>query len=143
MANQALFGAIAKHFPKGVIMVFDKDCRFVHLEGEELDRMGLSEWDFFNQHILRAPVMDVAQLQNLQRRILSTLQGQHLSFELQQGANTYAVNSTPLQVREAPGWALLSVPQTGRTFPMRRFRGSPCRRWRGTPVPCAWPIRWR
>ena len=107
LANQALFGAIAKNFPKGVIMVFDKDCQFVHLEGEELDRMGLSRWDFFHQHILQIPGMIMGRRKDLESRIKETLQGQHLSFELQHRDHTYAVNSTPLQVSEASGWALL------------------------------------
>ncbi len=47
LAKQELFAAIARNFPKGVIMVFDTLMNYVHLEGEELDRIGLRNWLFW------------------------------------------------------------------------------------------------
>ncbi len=37
LANQELFAAIARNFPKGVIMVFDTLRNYVHLDGESVD----------------------------------------------------------------------------------------------------------
>ena len=107
LANQALFGAIAKNFPKGVIMVFNREYRYVHLEGEELDRMGLGQWPFNGCQITETPGFSNRQRDDIRARIGQTLDGKHLSFEFQLGDNTYAVNSTPLHISEGTGWALL------------------------------------
>ena len=106
LASQALFGAIARNFPKGVIMVFDREHRYVHLEGEELDRMGLGEWGFSGRMVGQTPGLSTEQREDIQNKIGETLEGQHLSFEIQLGQNTYSVNSTPLHITEGSGWAL-------------------------------------
>jgi PAS domain S-box-containing protein len=105
-ASQALFGAIARHFPKGVIMVFDKQLKYEHLEGEELERMGLKDWDFTGKSVMDTPELSPSTLMDLRTRINRTLKGKHLSFELQLDENTYSVNSTPLPVGEGMGLAL-------------------------------------
>lgn len=107
LANQELFAAIARNFPKGVIMVFNTLRNYVHLEGEELDRIGLRNWLFLGNPILKTPGFSVEQLKRLDKKVAQTLRGQHLSFEVQIKENTYAVNSMPLYVGESPGWALL------------------------------------
>ena len=107
MASQVLFRTIARHFPKGVIMVFDKELKYVHLEGEELDRMGLEDWKFTNRTVMDTPGLTPSKLMDLRTKINQTLEGQHHSFELQLDGHTYSVNSTPLPVGEGMGWALL------------------------------------
>ncbi|UCE69078.1 MAG: PAS domain S-box protein [Flavobacteriaceae bacterium] len=97
-ASLALFGAIARHFPKGVIMVFDKELKYEHLEGEELERMGLKDWDFTGKSVMDTPELSPSKLMDLRTRINQTLKGKHLSFELQLDENTYSVNSSPLSV---------------------------------------------
>ena len=106
-ASQVLFRVIAQHFPKGVIMVFDKDLKYEHLEGEELERMGLKEWGFTNKSVMDTPGLSPSKLMDLRTKINQTLEGQHLSFELPLEGHTYLVNSTPLPVGEGLGWALL------------------------------------
>lgn len=107
LANQELFAAIARNFPKGVIMVFNTLRDYVHLEGEELDRIGLRNWKFLGNPILKTPGFTSEELKRLDKKVQQTLGGQHLSFEIQIKENTYAVNSMPLYVGESPGWALL------------------------------------
>ena len=106
-ASQVLFRTIARHFPKGVIMVFDKELKYVHLEGEELDRMGLEDWKFTNRTVMDTPGLTPSKLMDLRTKINQTLEGQHHSFELQLDGHIYSVNSTPLPVGEGMGWALL------------------------------------
>ena len=96
LANQELFAAIARNFPKGVIMVFNTFRNYVHLEGEELDRMGLREWMFLGKPILKTPGFSAEELKGLDKKIRQTLGGQHLSFEIHIKESTYAVNSMPL-----------------------------------------------
>jgi signal transduction histidine kinase len=88
-------------------MVFDRKHRFVHLEGEELDRMGLGGWDFAGQLITNTPGFSEVQREDIQNKIGKTLEGQHLSFDIPLGKNTYSVNSTPLHITRGTGWALL------------------------------------
>ena len=107
LANQELFAAIARNFPKGVIMVFNTSRNYVHLEGEELDRMELRNWMFLGKPILNTPGFSAEELKGLDKKVRQTLRGQHLSFEIHIKENTYAVNSMPLYVGESPGWALL------------------------------------
>ena len=107
LASQVLFAAIASNFPKGVIMVFDRQFRFVHLEGEELERIGLRQWDFLGRQVAEAPVFSTKQQEEMQLRIGQTLDGQHLSFEIRLGPHTYSVNSTPLRITNGTSWALL------------------------------------
>jgi signal transduction histidine kinase len=106
-ANQELFGAIARNFPKGVIMVFNTRGQYVHLEGEELGRMGLKDWNYEGKPISKTPALSLGEFEDLEEKVSQTLQGQHLSFEIHIKDNTYSVNSMPLYVKETPGWALL------------------------------------
>lgn len=107
LASQALFAAIARHFPKGVIMVIDRAFSFVHLVGEEMPRMGLSTWDYREKYLHDLPGFDRAQLELLEARVGETLAGSHLSFEMQYQEQAYMVNSTPLSIDNQPQWALL------------------------------------
>jgi len=106
-ASQALSRTIAQYFPKGVIMVFDKELKYEHLEGEELERMGLKDWEFDNRSVMETPGLSPSKLLDLRTKINQTLEGQQCSFELQWEGHTYSVNSTPLPVGEGMGWALL------------------------------------
>ncbi|MBC2839568.1 ATP-binding protein [Robiginitalea sp. SC105] len=111
-ASQALFMAMAKNFPKGVIMVFDQEHHFVHLEGEELRAMDLLSWQYANLGIDALPGFGEDQKRLLSERVAETLLGSHVSFEMEHGANTYVVNSTPLEFDNAIRWALLVFSNT-------------------------------
>jgi len=107
LASQALFAAIARNFPKGVIMVLDRSGSFIHLKGEEMQRMGLDIWNYDGQKIEDLPGFDPAQKAFLDTKIRETLEGSHLSFELEFREQAYTINSTPLSVDGQPQWALL------------------------------------
>lgn len=107
LASQALFAAIARHFPKGVIMVLDRQLSFIHLEGEDMPRMGLHTWHYQGQHLQDLPGFEAAQIEHLKAQIDETLAGSHLSFEVEYREQAYMVNSTPLAIDDQPQWALL------------------------------------
>ncbi|MCO5725174.1 PAS domain S-box protein [Robiginitalea marina] len=107
LASESLFAAIARNFPKGVIMVFDQALRYLHLQGEELDRLALDRWDFEGMSLSDTPGLSPAQVSDLASKIGNTLEGRHHSFEFQVGENIYDVNSSPLPMREGKGSALL------------------------------------
>ncbi len=107
LASQTLFAAIARHFPKGVIMVLDRQLSFMHLEGEDMPRMGLQTWNYKGQQLKDLPGFEPAQLDLLKARIDETLAGSHRSFEMEYLEQVYMVNSTPLVIEDQPQWALL------------------------------------
>lgn len=107
LASQALFAAIARHFPKGVIMVLDRHLSFIHLQGEDMPRMGLHTWNYQGRYLDDLPGFEPAQIELLKARIAETLAGSHLSFEMGYLEQAYMVNSTPLTIDDQPQWALL------------------------------------
>lgn len=110
--NQKLFAAIARDFPRGIIMVLDQDLGFLHLEGEEMDTLGLAEWDYLNQKAHDLPGLSAPHRDLLVSKVRKTLQGAHLSFELEHSGQAYAVNSSPLSLQEKQHWALLVFSNT-------------------------------
>lgn len=107
MASREMFRVIAQNFPKGVIMVVDRELEYVHLEGEELERMGLKDWQYSGCSVMDTPGFPSSRLMELRTRIHATLEGKHLSFELELHQYTYSVHTTLLSSGTDMGWALL------------------------------------
>ncbi|WP_222983385.1 PAS domain S-box protein [Flagellimonas meishanensis] len=104
--NQEIFSAIAQNFPKGVIFVFNAAMEFVFIEGEELSRIDLSQDDFRGKHIDDVSIFSEHRMNRIKDDIQKTLDGEHLSFEIDYGTEVYAVNSAPLQAVGDQVWAL-------------------------------------
>lgn len=94
--SQAQFLAIAKNFPKGLIVVFNADHELVYVEGEELKRIDLKKKHFEGKRIEDIPIFSKNQIAEINKDIQQTLKGKNLSFEMNFGENSYEVNSTPL-----------------------------------------------
>lgn len=107
MANQALFAAIARNFPRGFIMVVDGALQIMNLEGEDLEVIGLESWDYKGQDLEKLPVFTESQKSILQSKVAKTLKGSDLTFDLSHAAHSYIVNSTPLSLQDSEKWALL------------------------------------
>ena len=105
--HETLFAAIAQNFPKGVIMVFDQKLGLKHLEGEELQAVGLSSWDYKDKTPEELPGFTEVQKEFLKNEVIKTLLGEHRSFEQSRNGQIYTVNSTPLFLEESLHWALL------------------------------------
>ncbi|NAY91360.1 PAS domain S-box protein [Muricauda sp. JGD-17] len=104
--NQEIFSAIAQNFPKGVIFVFNAQMEFVFIEGEELSRINLNKDDFKGKHIDDISVFSENRMNRIKDDIRKTLDGEHLSFEIDYGTEVYAVNSAPLKAIDDTVWAL-------------------------------------
>ena len=105
--SQAQFTAIAKNFPKGLIVVFNTDFELVYVEGEELKRVNLKKTDFEGKRIDDIPLFSAGQIEKIKADIIKTIKGNSLSFELEFQDNSYSVNSTPLYSDEKKVvWAL-------------------------------------
>ncbi|NHF59629.1 PAS domain S-box protein [Flavobacteriaceae bacterium TP-CH-4] len=94
--SQALFSAIAQNFPKGVIVVFNQDFELVYVEGQELKRFNLRKGDFEGLRIDDLPIFSKEQIGKIREDVNKTLNGSHLTFELEYMGNSYTANSTPL-----------------------------------------------
>ncbi len=94
--SQAQFTAIAKNFPKGLIVVFNVDFELVYIEGEELKRVNLKKSDFEGRPIDDVPIFSMGQIEKIKGDISKTIDGQSLSFEVGFQDNNYSVNSSPL-----------------------------------------------
>ncbi|MDG1572046.1 PAS domain S-box protein [Robiginitalea sp. M366] len=114
LASHVLFTAMARNFPKGIILVADPSMQLVHLEGEELESLDLEEWNHYGANVSDLPGFSAHQLKTLNSKVRATLEGKHLSFELERAGNTYAVHTTPLTVDGQIQWALLVWSNTTR-----------------------------
>lgn len=94
--SQAMLLAIAKNFPKGIIIVIGSDFLIKYIEGEELDTLGLNEKIYEGLHINAIDIFPNNQIRELKENVIKTLKGEHCSFEITFGNNAYSVNSTPL-----------------------------------------------
>ncbi|SHJ34917.1 PAS domain-containing sensor histidine kinase [Pseudozobellia thermophila] len=105
--SQAQFTAIAKNFPKGLIVVFNRQFELVYMEGEEMKRLDFQKCDFEGMPLEDIPVFSKDQIQRLKKDVAKTIEGRSLTFEMQFQGEWYAVNSTPLKSDgEAIVWAL-------------------------------------
>mgnify|MGYP001825075489 CR=1 FL=1 len=96
MASQVMFTAIAKNFPKGVIIVFNTDNDIVYIDGGELHRMGLNKTEFEGINIDDIDIFSKERIDQIKDNIKKTMEGEHLSFEIEFRRRNYSVNTSPL-----------------------------------------------
>ncbi len=96
MASQVMFTAIAKNFPKGVIIVFNTDNDIVYIDGGELYRMGLNKIEFEGINIDDTGIFSEQRIEQIKENIKKTIAGEKLSFEIQFRRRSYSVNTSPL-----------------------------------------------
>ncbi|PIE48617.1 MAG: hypothetical protein CSA39_06805 [Flavobacteriales bacterium] len=94
--NEALFSAIAKKFPKGVIGVIDSSNKLIFIGGDELKNFDLTAKDIKNKLIDQIEILNTDQKNFIKEIVRRTLAGKHLSFEVKFKGHTYSVNTTPL-----------------------------------------------
>ncbi len=94
--SQAMFVAIAKNFPKGVIMVFNHHYELVYIDGKELERMDIQKANYEGKSITELPLFNQIQKNKLQKDVKRTLEGENVSSEIEFQGQIYTVNSTPL-----------------------------------------------
>ena len=95
--SQDQFVAIAKNFPKGLIVVFNTDFELVYVEGAELKQVNFKKNDFEGKRVDDIPIFSKRQIERIKEDVLKTTQGQSLSFEVEFQHNNYAVNSAPMR----------------------------------------------
>lgn len=106
LESQTLIASIAKNFPKGFIIVFDKNLKLIMVDGEELNKLGFRKEDFEGKSVDDLLLFSEKRRKQIKKNVLRTFKGQHLSFEIAYGKSTFAANSIPLMVDEKIKWAL-------------------------------------
>lgn len=96
LESKALTTAVAKNFPKGFIVVMDKDLKLVLAEGEAIEQLGLKPIIFEGMTIDDVSIFTEKRKANIKEYISKTLSGNHLSFEIEYNNRFYSVNTAPL-----------------------------------------------
>jgi PAS domain S-box-containing protein len=96
LASQAMFTAISKNFPKGVIIVINADFDIVYIDGGELYRLGYKKSQFEGLNIDDIDTFSKERIARIKEDVKRTLEGEHLSFETRFKNKNYAVNTSPL-----------------------------------------------
>ncbi|MFP2994433.1 PAS domain S-box protein [Spongiivirga sp. MCCC 1A20706] len=100
IANQTILNAIGSNFPKGIMIVVDKNNFIVFAEGEDLEEIGFEKNELLGLKIDELIQFRASELLRIQENVKNTLEGQHLSFQTTYKNKTYSVNSTPLFNKE-------------------------------------------
>lgn len=96
LTSQAMFAAISRNFPKGVIIVFNANFEIVYIDGGELRRLGFVKSQFEGLHVEDVEVFSKERIARIKDDIKKTLAGEHLSFEMRFRNKNYTVNTSPL-----------------------------------------------
>ncbi len=96
LASQAMFTAISKNFPKGVIIVINADFDIIYIDGGELYRLGFKKSQFEGLNIDDIDAFSKERIARIKEDVKRTFEGEHLSFETRFKNKNYAVNTSPL-----------------------------------------------
>ena len=96
MASKALTSEIAKNFPKGLIVVINKDLKVEFVEGQALDFLDLRQTIYEGLSIDDVTLFSTPRKILVRENILKTLSGQHLTFETKFKKSYFSINTTPL-----------------------------------------------
>jgi PAS domain S-box-containing protein len=107
--SQLLYQAIARNFPDGTINVFDKDLKYVFVEGMELFKYGVtSDVLVGTSYLERLP----SEIRNeIKEKLLEVLNGKNASFEVKFRNNFYVMNAVALHSIEGKIDQILLVEQ--------------------------------
>ena len=96
LASKALTSEIAKNFPKGLIVVINKNLEVEFVEGEALNLLGLRNTIYEGLSIDDLTLFSTSRKLLVKENVLKTLSGQHLSFETKFKKSYFSINTIPL-----------------------------------------------
>ncbi len=94
--SKSITTAIARNFPKGFIVVINKDFQLVLAEGEALDHLGLKPLIFEGMMLDDLSIFVEERKAIIKEYISKTIAGTHLSFEIEYKNKYFSVNTAPL-----------------------------------------------
>lgn len=92
--SQLLYSEIARNFPKGTINVFDRELKYVFVEGEDLYKAGITSERLVGTHYIRHLPSEIREL--IQKELEEVFDGQKKSLEVSIPKGTYLLNCAPL-----------------------------------------------
>lgn len=96
LVSKALTSEIAKNFPKGFIVVINRELKVEFVEGEALDLLGLRTTIYEGLSIDQLTLFSKPRRDLIKDNIIKTLSGQHLSFETKFKKSYFSINTIPL-----------------------------------------------
>ncbi|THV57340.1 PAS domain S-box protein [Flagellimonas alvinocaridis] len=96
LTSQALYSAIAQHFPNGMIAVVDNHYTIISLHGEDLKRLGLQKEEAEGKSVDTISQFTKDRIDRIKQNVRDTLAGNHLSEEIEINGIDYSLNSIPL-----------------------------------------------
>lgn len=94
--NYALYVAIARYFPKVMIVVINRDYQIVFLDGEELRKIELNKENVEGHSVKEVKNFSTEWKKQILTYAQKTFHGGHYSYEIKYRANSYKVNTMPL-----------------------------------------------
>lgn len=94
--NYALYVAIARYFPKVMIVVIDKDYKIVFLDGEERQKIGLDKENVEGLAVKNVKNFSAEWKKQMMQYAQCTFKGGHHSYEIKYRTNNYKINTMPL-----------------------------------------------
>jgi len=92
--NQKLYRAIARNFPEGMISVFDRDLRYVFVEGKELYALGITSESLMGTRYLDRLAPEIAQ--QTEQELLEVFDGTSRAIEIKHRGNDYILEAVPI-----------------------------------------------
>ena len=92
--SQQLYVSMARNFPNGTINVFDRDLKYVFVEGQELFKYGISSQMLIGTNYIERLSPEIAP--KIEEKLNKVLQGEELSFEVEHNNESYVLNAVPL-----------------------------------------------
>ena len=92
-ASEARFRILAEHFPDGVLLLFNKELRFISANGRELAKIGLCEEDIVGRTV--AEVFP-EEADTVMPHMQAALAGESRSYEVDYRGQTYATTTIPV-----------------------------------------------
>lgn len=93
--SQRLYAIIARNFPNGTIMVFDREFNYIFTEGRELYRMGVTSEELVGTNYLNRLAPRVRDI--ILPQLLEVFGGQSVNFDIEVDDRYYKLNAVPLQ----------------------------------------------
>jgi PAS domain S-box-containing protein len=94
LESQKLYSAIAKNFPNGTINVFDKDLKYIFVEGLELQELGLDRKKIIGTSYLDKIPQEIRP--KIESELVEVFNGKSTDFELNYIKQVYRINAVPL-----------------------------------------------
>ena len=92
--SQQLYVSMARNFPNGTINVFDRDLKYIFVEGQELFKFGISSKMLIGTSYIERLSPKIAP--RIEEELKKVLSGEEVTFEIDHNAENYVLNAVPL-----------------------------------------------